>query len=219
MSWRARRGIGYHHAVYRESAILKRGILAATVFVAGAMVVASEPVAVSPESQAMAITHEFVGLMKPQLQQALAAGGPVNAIAVCADIAPRIADSLSAQSGWTVKRVSLKARNASRAVPDSWEKSVLLEFDRRRAAGEKPEDIRHGDVVGGQYRYLQAQGVEPVCLLCHGQVLADEVTQVLREYYPDDSATGYSLGDVRGAISVSRSLSAGPHALPVIPAE
>lgn len=154
----------------------------------------------------MAVANEFVGLMKPQLQQALAEGGPVNAIAVCADIAPRIADSLSAQSGWTVKRVSLRARNASRAVPDSWEKAVLLEFDQRRAAGENPVDLRHGEVVGRQYRYMQAQVVEPVCLVCHGQGLAGDVTQVLRDYYPDDSATGYTLGDVRGAISVSRTL-------------
>jgi hypothetical protein len=203
----------------KERAILKTVIRAVILFAVSALALASEPNVDPPEQQAMALANEFVGLMKPQLQQALAAGGPVNAIAVCADIAPRIADALSAQSGWTVKRVSLKARNASRAVPDGWEETVLLEFDRRRAAGEKPADIRHADVVGGQYRYMQAQMVEPVCLLCHGQVLTDEVTQVLREYYPDDSATGYSLGDVRGAISLSRSLSAGPHALPVIPAE
>ena len=185
---------------------MKTVILAVILFAASATLLATEPVVVSPENQAMAVANEFVGLMKPQLQQALAEGGPVNAIAVCADIAPRIADSLSAQSGWTVKRVSLKARNASRAVPDGWEETVLLEFDRRRAAGEKPTDIRHGDVVGGQYRYMQAQVVEPVCLLCHGQVLTDEVTQVLREYYPDDTATGYTLGEVRGAISLSRNL-------------
>jgi hypothetical protein len=154
----------------------------------------------------MTLANEFVGLLKPQLKQALEEGGPMNAIGVCADIAPRIADSLSVQSGWTVKRVSLKSRNASRAVPDSWETKVLLEFDRRQAAGEKPADIRHGEVVGGQYRYMQAQGVESVCLVCHGQGLAEAVTQALQVYYPDDRATGYSLGQVRGAISLSMTL-------------
>jgi len=181
-------------------------IFTAMLYAACAAVLATEPGVDSMEKKAMALANEFVGLLKPQLNQALADGGPAKAIGVCADIAPGIADSLSNKSGWRVKRVSLKSRNASRAVPDSWEETVLLEFNRRQAAGENPADIRLSEVVGGQYRYMQAQVVEPVCLVCHGQGLAPEVTQTLQEYYPDDWATGYSLGEVRGAISLSRNL-------------
>jgi hypothetical protein len=167
----------------------------------GADVTTADP---GPEAEALAA--EFVGLLKPQLKQALAEGGPTHAIAVCADIAPGIADSLSARSGWIVRRVSLKSRNASRAVPDGWERKVLLEFDRRQAAGEQPAELHFGEVVNGQYRYMQAQVVEPVCLVCHGKGLSDEVQASLEEYYPDDWATGYSLGEVRGAISLSEHL-------------
>ena len=53
---------------------------------------------------------------------------------------------------------------------------------------------------------MQAQGVEPVCLVCHGQDLAPEVRATLEQYYPDDWATGYSLGQVRGAISLSKKM-------------
>lgn len=173
---------------------------------ASATALAAEPAADNPGQQAAALANEFVGLLKPQLKGALAEGGPTHAIAVCADVAPGIADSLSAQSGWTVRRVSLKSRNASRAVPDSWERKVLMEFDRRRAAGEEPADLHFGEVVNGQYRYMQAQVVEPVCLVCHGKGLSDEVQETLQEYYPDDWATGYSLGEVRGAISLSGKL-------------
>jgi len=184
-----------------------RKIMFLTVLCAAcAAVLATEPVVDPLEKQAVALANEFVGLLKPQLKQALADGGPAKAIGVCADIAPGIADSLSDKSGWRVKRVSLKSRNASRAVPDSWEETVLLEFDRRQAAGENPADMHLSEVVGRQYRYMQAQVVEPVCLVCHGQVLAPEVTQTLQEYYPDDWATGYSVGEVRGAISLSRNL-------------
>jgi hypothetical protein len=184
-----------------------RKIMFLTVLCAAcAAVLATEPVVDPLEKQAMALANEFVALLKPQLKQALGDGGPAKAIGVCADIAPGIADSLSDKSGWRVKRVSLKSRNATRAVPDRWEKTVLLEFDRRQAAGENPADIRLSDVVGGQYRFMQAQIVEPVCLVCHGQGLAPDVTKTLQEYYPDDWATGYSLGEVRGAISLSRNL-------------
>jgi len=171
-----------------------------------AAALAAEPQPEPPAKQAAALAQEFVSLLRPRLKQAMAEGGPAGAIAVCADVAPAIADSLSARSGWHVKRVSLKSRNASRAVPDDWERAVLLEFDRRQVAGEDAADISFGEVVAGQYRYMQAQGVEPLCLLCHGKGLADDVEQTLRQYYPDDWATGYSLGQVRGAISVSRPL-------------
>ena len=159
-----------------------------------------------PQKNAAALVERFVGLLKPQLKQAMADGGPTHAIAVCADVAPGIADSLSAESGWSVKRVSLKSRNASRAVPDAWERKVLLSFDQRQAAGDPPADLYFGEVVKGQYRYMQAQVVEPLCLTCHGAALAGDVQETLQEYYPDDWATGYSLGEVRGAISVSGEL-------------
>ena len=53
---------------------------------------------------------------------------------------------------------------------------------------------------------MQAQAVEPLCLVCHGKGLSDEVQDALEQYYPDDTATGYSLGQVRGAISLSRDM-------------
>ena len=168
--------------------------------------VAAEPDNSALAQQASQLAQQFVSQLKPQLKQAMAAGGPTNAIAVCADVAPNIADSLSDQSGWLVRRVSLKSRNASRAVPDKWEQAVLREFDRRQAAGEASADLYFGEVTGGQYRYMQAQGVEPLCLVCHGKGLTDAVQLTLEQYYPDDWATGYQLGQVRGAISLSKQL-------------
>lgn len=158
------------------------------------------------ETEAAALAAEFVGRLKPQLKQALQSGGPVNAIEVCSHQAPKIADALSAESGWNVKRVSLKTRNASRAQADTWEKAVLEQFNQRQAAGEKAPDINHSEASNTRYRYMQAQGVQGVCLTCHGESPAPEVTKALSEYYPDDVATGYALGQIRGAISLSKSL-------------
>lgn len=158
------------------------------------------------EREARELVGQFVGELKPKLKQAMAEGGPTHAIEVCARVAPKIADSLSVASGWRVNRVSLKSRNASRAQPDQWERAVLQEFDQRQAAGESPADINYGVTTRGRYRYMQAQGVEAICLVCHGQELSDEVQSTLEKYYPDDWATGYSLGQVRGAISLSKDL-------------
>jgi hypothetical protein len=156
------------------------------------------------EAEARDLVESFVGRLKPELKSALQAGGPVNAIAVCADKAPQIADALSESSGWLVRRVSLRARNASRAIPDRWETAVLESFDRRQAAGAAPATLSYAELTPSHYRFMQAQGVEAVCLLCHGSNIDSAVAEALQTYYPDDTATGYALGQVRGAISLSK---------------
>ncbi|MDO8860846.1 DUF3365 domain-containing protein [Haliea sp. E1-2-M8] len=158
--------------------------------------------AAAVEAAAKAVVQQFVGQLKPQLQQAIAEGGPGRATAVCANIAPALMDELSASSGWSVRRVSLQPRNRERAVPDAWEQEVLERFSAEQAAGTPAQALNYGRKVDGQYRYMQAQGVEPVCLMCHGTDLAEPVKKALAAYYPEDSATGYSLGEVRGAISL-----------------
>ena len=44
----------------------------------------------------------------------------------------------------------------------------------------------------------------PVCLSCHGPPgsLDPEVTTALKNLYPQDEATGYRMGDLRGAFVV-----------------
>jgi hypothetical protein len=158
------------------------------------------------EQQARELVTQFVGRLKPELRQAMADGGPTHAIEVCASEAPKIADALSAESGWSVRRVSLRARNASRATPDQWERRALEEFDRRHAAGAAAQTIQVSATSGDRYRYMQAQGTEGVCLVCHGASPAPAVENVLQKYYPDDQATGYKMGQVRGAISLSHPL-------------
>jgi hypothetical protein len=53
----------------------------------------------------------------------------------------------------------------------------------------------------------------PVCLGSHGgpQDIAPEVRDELRCLYPDDKATGYRIGDLRGAVSVKIPQGSGPH--------
>ena len=67
------------------------------------------------------------------LQAEIAKSGPEGAIAVCQVQAPALARTASQQTGWHVKRVSLRQRNP-KAVPDAWERAALEDFDRRAAA-------------------------------------------------------------------------------------
>ena len=158
------------------------------------------------KQEAIGIVKQFGGALKPELKKAIQSGGPAHAISVCADKAPSIAQSLSSETGWRVKRVSLKARNHNTALPDAWEKKVLEQFDQRQAAGESAAKMAYAEVVDGSYRFMKAQGVEAVCLSCHAAEIKPEVEAALKEKYPEDMARGYSLGQIRGAFSLTRDL-------------
>lgn len=156
--------------------------------------------------EAVGIVKQFGGSLKPELKKALKEGGPAHAINVCSTKAPEIASSLTNSTGWSVKRVSLKARNAETAKPNAWEKSVLEQFDKRQAEGESAEKMAYAEVVDGQFRFMKAQGVEEVCLKCHGAQVSPETEKALQEHYASDSARGYTLGQIRGAFSLAKPL-------------
>ncbi len=155
---------------------------------------------------------QLVQQLSAQLRAELAKGDPQAAIAVCKTIAPELAGRLSRDTGWRVSRVSLKTRNPLLGSPDAWEQRGLEEFDRRVTAGEKAETLELGEVVeepaGRYYRYMKALPVQPLCLACHGnaETIPASVQERLRSEYPHDRATGYSAGQVRGAVSVKRPL-------------
>ncbi|MCE9570454.1 MAG: DUF3365 domain-containing protein, partial [Rhodocyclales bacterium] len=125
--------------------------------------------------------------------------------------APKMAAAASQNTGWAIRRVSLKNRNP-KAMPDAWEQAALEDFDRRRAAGENAAMMEKAEIVSEgdkrTLRYMKALPTQKLCLSCHGSgdQLAPEVKAKLTELYPNDKATGYSEGQVRGALTVKRPL-------------
>jgi len=138
-------------------------------------------------------------------------GGHAEAMTVCREKAPQMAKNLSEQTGWSIRRVSLKNRNP-KAVPDAWERSVLEEFERRTAAGEKPISLEKGAIVSDGdkkfYRYMKALPTQDLCLNCHGTPdrIEPAVQAKLKELYPDDKAIGYGPAEIRGAITIKKAM-------------
>lgn len=183
---------------------------------AAACVLAGQPAAADPEGESRAAALELIQKLGAALKQEIAAGGPDRAVAACRDLAPALAGELSRKTGGRVARVSLKTRNSLLGQPDAWEQKVLMDFDRRSAAGEKPESLEYAEIVeepqGRYLRYMKALPVQPLCLSCHGGVdaLSEPVKASLAAHYPLDRATGYSVGQVRGAVTVKQPLHAQP---------
>jgi hypothetical protein len=108
--------------------------------------------------EAVTIVNKFAGTLKPLLKGAIQSGGLSSAIHICSNEAPRIAKQLSRETGWTIKRVSLKPRNTKNATADSFERKVLEQFNERQIKGERPETILYYEIIGNQFRFMKAQG-------------------------------------------------------------
>lgn len=167
------------------------------------------------EAPGLQAARKVASSVPPKLLQVLVTeidkGGPESAINVCRDKAPEMARSASEQTGWTIRRVSLRNRNP-KAVPDPWERAALEDFDRRAAAGESPATLEKGEIVSQgtqkEYRYMKALPVQQICIACHGpaESLSPAVTAQLKLHFPDDKAIGYSLGQIRGAMTIRKAM-------------
>mgnify|MGYP003950096857 FL=1 len=146
------------------------------------------------------------------MQDAIASQGVAGAIPVCKEQAPALIKEVRDSTGWSIRRVSLKTRNAERGTPDLWEVRQLADFNIRAANGEKPETIEKSEIVSVDgkpvFRYMKALPVGDACLKCHGpaETLDAGLKAKLAETYPQDRATGYSKGEIRGALTVKRPL-------------
>lgn len=144
--------------------------------------------------------------LKASLVSAIEEGGPTQALTMCNLEAPEIAQKIASDKGVKVSRVSLKNRSLMGEASD-WQRSVLNDFEQRKAAGEPISELEFSEVVeyNGQslMRFMKAiPANNDACMACHGSNIAPEVQAKLDELYPNDKATGYEIGDLRGAFVV-----------------
>lgn len=151
------------------------------------------------DEEARARGAAYLAPFKSRLQQALQAGlarGPVEAIAVCRIEAPEIVTALS-RDGVRLGRVSHKLRNPANGEP-AWARAVLDEYLAQPAA-RAPRVV---PVAPGRTGYVEPIVTQPLCVTCHGEAIAPEVAAALTRLYPDDRATGFRPGDLRGVFWV-----------------
>jgi hypothetical protein len=154
-------------------------------------------------AEGRAIADQFATELRTALQAAMAEGGPLAAIRVCNEDAPRIARAAAERSGAEVGRTSLKVRNPANA-PDDHQRAVLADLEQELAAsagGAPPERIHL--LEDGSVRYMSAIVMQPPCLACHGESLAAPVAEAIDALYPGDQARGYRIGELRGAFTIT----------------
>lgn len=161
-------------------------------------------------AETRAAIEQFATTLQGELVAAMEEGGPTQAIEVCNQRAPEIAGEISAETGWEVGRTSLKIRNPDNS-PDEWERIQLEHFEAQRAEGTPADELapRHEvvqDEDGARFRFMAAIPTGGNCLACHGSDIDSDVKHALERLYPEDQATGFSEGDVRGAFTITQEM-------------
>lgn len=153
------------------------------------------------------LTQDLGKVLKSQLESS----GAEGAVSVCQQVAPAMAKEAS-NDHRLVTRVSLKHRNPTIGVPDSWEAKKLGEFDRLQQQGKLANEMELAEVteISGKQllRYMKAIPTQAMCLQCHGNTndINQSVKDLLQQLYPNDQAIGYAIGQVRGAVSIKTML-------------
>lgn len=125
-----------------------------------------------------------------RLMEAMGTQGPASAIAVCQEEATQIAADVSEEYRLRIGRTGVRLRSLHNQPP-SWAKTMtddktdlptFVVLDNDDAAALLP--IK-----------LQAQ-----CLICHGpkEQIAPAIQDQLARLYPNDEATGFNEGELRG---------------------
>lgn len=131
---------------------------------------------------------------KMQLMHALQGGmaeGVVNAIDVCRLQAPAIAEAVTPE-GLALGRTSHRVRNPENA-PNAWQQHWI---DYYLGSDDRQPQVMALD--GGEVAYVEPIMTAPMCGACHGSDLSSDVQAALAEHYPDDEATGFAAGELRG---------------------
>lgn len=144
---------------------------------------------------------ELGGTLRRRLLESVQQQGFPGALTVCREEAPALADTISGRLGLRVGRTALRVRNPAHQ-PDEWERHGLAALQAQLEAGADPATVEVMERLPGEVRYLKAILTEPACLACHGEFIDAGLQQEIKRLYPDDTATGFQAGQLRGAFTV-----------------
>lgn len=140
---------------------------------------------------------EMFGRLFKRLGEAMAAtgpdgqpAGPSGAVSVCKDEASKIAQQVAGEMGVMIGRTSDRLRNPGNVAPP-WASAVLA---------ERPAEPRVVLNTDGTLGLTLPVRLAASCTVCHGtpEQIDPATRAALQAAYPQDRATGYREGDIRG---------------------
>ena len=140
--------------------------------------------------QAREARNTLQQILKENLLSSIQSDGAHGAVDTCSTVAPQVATQVSEQYHLRIGRTSFKLRNPKNEAPN-WMESVI------RDRLDQPAYFQDSS---GTLAVSYPIHVAPPCMLCHGdeQTISDDVRAKIQAHYPEDNATGFAVGDLRG---------------------
>lgn len=147
------------------------------------------------------IATDMQQMLLKNLTHAIEENGTVGALAFCNENAIPLTEEGSKAHGAEAHRLTDKNRNPNNILSTEIDKKAWSKIS--QVMGDKDISPKHwvgkeGDAV---YYYKAIPLGMPTCLSCHGNINSDIEVETLREItmrYPNDKATGYEMGQLRG---------------------
>ncbi len=138
------------------------------------------------------------------LSQKMKSGGVSEAVPFCNSMANPLTEEIEKKYDVAIKRTSLLIRN-EKNKPTEGELIILNQYKNSFIDKDTLKPIVNLDNAGKPHFYAPIL-LQKKCMTCHGTV-GQEVTvqtdSIIRSYYPDDKATGFKEGDLRGIWSIT----------------
>ena len=167
----------------------------------GAPVPLRAEVAAAATQRGSAIVTEAFGVLSSNLQSAIRQGGVSNALPYCSMMASPLTSGLAVKHGVTIRRVTQKPRNAADRA-DLAETAILDGFrGLLNGTNALPPLVTNLTSTHAAF-FMPIVLTNSLCLKCHGEPGKDitmEDLAVIQRLYPADEATGFKVGDMRGA--------------------
>ena len=135
--------------------------------------------------------------LRNALTNAIGQNGFAGALQYC-NVQALPITSLYASQNITVSRVSDKNRNPGNAMSEL----DKLQWEKLKIAFEKKDSLKATIVDNKEdIHYYKPILIQGMCLSCHGtpnKEISKELLTQISTLYPEDKATGYKTGDLRG---------------------
>lgn len=150
------------------------------------------------------VSQKLASALMTNLSAQIRQDGIAEAINFCSVAAIPLTDSISDQEGVKVSRVSHLNRNPNNAANEQ-EMEIIEKYLAHIEAAEPIDPV----VIAEEQQYIYYSPIlisMPTCLKCHGvqgEDIPAEVSQELQQRYPNDKATGFKMGELRGLFKVA----------------
>lgn len=150
------------------------------------------------------IAQETQKSLAANLMENMKSAGVEAAIPFCNTMANPLTKEMEDKYSAKIKRVSLKNRNANNA-PSEQEAEILVKYNDLLNSAKSLDPIVEIK-TNNEVQYYAPIIIQEKCLACHGSLekeLTSETDSIIKSLYPNDKATGYKAGELRGIWSIT----------------